>query len=56
MAKDPLVGRDYIFGWREDYKAEGNKEEGEENLSNLHITLVPPGAYNACKYLGSYWL
>jgi hypothetical protein len=56
MAEDPLVGRDYIFDWREDCKAEGDKEEGGENLSNLHTTLVPRGAYNASKCLGSYWL
>jgi hypothetical protein len=32
MVKGPLVGRGYIFSWREDFKAEGDKEEGGENL------------------------
>jgi hypothetical protein len=32
IVKGPLVGRGYIFNWREDFKAEGNKEEGGKNL------------------------
>lgn len=56
VVKGPLVGRGYIFGWREDRKAEGDKEEGGENLPDLYTTPVPSGAHNAYKRIGSNWI
>ena len=42
--------------WREDYKADGDKEEGGENVPDLYRTLVPSGAHNAYKRMGSNWI
>jgi len=53
MVEGPLVGRGYIFSWREDFKAEGDKEEGGENLRDLYIISVPSGLYNCRQCLGS---
>jgi hypothetical protein len=56
VVKGPLVRRGYIFDWREDCKAEGNKEEGGENLPNLYITPILLGVYNTCKCIGGNWI
>ena len=56
VAKGALVGRGHIFDWREDCEAEGDKEEGGENLSNLYTTPVPPRSHNACSRMGSNWI
>jgi hypothetical protein len=44
------------FFWREDYKAEGDKEEGGENVPDLFTTPVPSGAHNAYQHMGSNWI
>ena len=56
MVEGLLVGRGYIFSWREDFKAEGDEEEGGENLRDLYTTSVLSGLYNCCQCLGSNWI
>ena len=56
MVEGPLVGRGYIFSWRKDFKAEGDEEEGGENLRDLYTTSVLSGLYNCRQCLGSNWI